>query len=93
MTTPKIGAAVHYFDPKIITKIGYTDGYGRRGIGPYHAVVINDEGPGLHLQLFLPDVGHLQSKDVLHKDAEGRKADAPYWDWTDAMARARAARA
>lgn len=89
---PGIGKSVHFYDPSLIGRIGRIRGYGDRGIGPYHAVVVNDLGAGLELQIFFPEQSvNTQLRAVPHKD--DAKNDKPYWEWADPMAKARAAKA
>lgn len=68
MALPKIGTPVHYYDPSIVLKIGLTQGYDGRGIGPYHAVVINDQGATATLYVYFPGAGPREIKDVEYED-------------------------
>jgi hypothetical protein len=75
-----VGRIVHFYDPRITKRIGWNQGYGGRGEGPYAALVTNDIGDtGLTLWVFPPDVAAQAVKGILHKDeaAPGN----PYWVW------------
>lgn len=89
---PGLGKAVHYYDPNITDRIGRRMGYGGRGAGPYHAVVTNDIGAGVELFVFFPETPGHALQAVSHKD-DARPVGKGYWDWTDSMAKARAAKA
>lgn len=90
MTKPTVGRIVHYYDPKIVQKIGWPDGYGGRGAGPYAAIVTNDVGSGLSLLILFPQAGPLAQDAVPEKpEVDSEKA---YWTWPTSIEKARAAR-
>lgn len=92
---PHIGTFVHYFNPKILQKIGFTDGYGGRREGPYAALVVNDVGQGLTLRVYLPGVSSMEFDAVPHADEVGQNVadrEKGYWDWRQAVDAARAAK-
>ena len=65
---PRIGTFVDYFNPRILQKIGFTEGYGKRYDGPYAALVTNNIGNGVVLHVFLPGVTPIEIADVPHHD-------------------------
>ena len=95
---PKLGQQVHYFDPKMTGRVGLTTGWRARGTGPYLAFVTNERAADdkLDIALFLPQNGGgvMFLTDIPHKPdlKEGEEARLPYWDWTDPLAKARAAK-
>lgn len=87
---PRVGTIVDYFDPTITVKVGLIEGYGGRGIGPYAAMVVNDQGAGLALRVYFPGVNPLDKIMVQHKTkVVAHDPNAPptsgnqngYWDW------------
>jgi hypothetical protein len=79
---PSIGRIVHFYDPKLTTRIGWGQGYGGRGTGPYAAMVVNDLGAGPELAVFTPGhVGGVRHINVKHKDHVDRKEDEVYWEF------------
>ena len=97
---PRIGAIVHYYNAKILTRIGFTTGYGGRAEGPYAAIVTNNLGNGLELLVLFPGITPLGLSDVIHKDdtASGHdsqgnpNSERGYWDWASSLDAARAAK-
>lgn len=88
---PEVGEVVHYFDPKIVQRIGWTEGFGKRGKGPYAAIVSNDLGNGLSLLVLFPGVGGHQTENVAGPESD--HGDKPYWDFRNASQKARAQKA
>lgn len=91
---PGLGEQVHYFDPKVTTRIGWTNGYANRNEGPYLAFVTNDNcGAGfVDLTVFLPGVPPFIVNRVPGPDAV-RTAEQVYWDWKNPAQKARASKA
>jgi len=100
---PRIGTFVDYFNPRLMQRIGFTEGYGKRYDGPYAALVVNNLGAGCVLMVFLPEVSPMEIKDVPHKDkapafvsTDGTNHPASngngYWDWQSPLQGARAAK-
>jgi hypothetical protein len=92
---PAIGEFVHFYDPHLVMRVGFAEGYGGRGVGPYAAIVVNDQDSGLDLHVLYPakqpafvqdKVRERPADDVLAKEAVPK----PYWDWTNASQKARA---
>lgn len=88
---PRIGKFVDYFNPKLMQRIGYTQGYGERAEGPYAALVVNNLGDGLTLLVYLPGVTPMEMKVVPYAE-EPRKGDEGYWEWQTSLEKARAAK-
>lgn len=84
----RIGQPLHYYNPGIVQRIGWTDGYGGRGNGPYHAICINNLGNGLTLLVFLPGVTPIEQVQVPFEDDPSVK-DKGYWAFPDPLAKAR----
>jgi len=89
---PRVGTFVDYFNPRLMQRIGFVEGYGKRFDGPYAALVTNNLGDGCVLFVFLPEVAPMEIKDVPHKDnapafvsQDGTNHPASngngYWDW------------
>jgi hypothetical protein len=100
---PRIGSFVDYFNPRLMQRIGFTEGYGKRYDGPYAALVVNNLGNGCVLQVFLPGVAPMELADVPHKDkaptfvsTDGTNHPASagngYWDWQTLAQSGRAAK-
>lgn len=100
---PRIGTFVDYFNPRLMQRIGFTEGYGRRADGPYAALVTNNIGHGLVLHVFLPGVTPMEIADVPYKDkapayvhTDGTNHPASngngYWEWQTPLQAARAAK-
>ena len=100
---PHIGSFVNYFNPRLMQRIGFTEGYGKRYDGPYAALVINNLGNGCVLLVYLPGVTPMEIVDVPYKDnaptfvsTDGTNHPAQgsngYWDWRIAADTARAAK-
>jgi hypothetical protein len=100
---PRVGTFVDYYNPRLMQRIGFTEGYGKRYDGPYAALVTNNLGDGCELTVFLPDVAPMPLKAVPHKDKapafvsqDGTNHPASngngYWDWQTAVQAARAAK-
>lgn len=73
MSKIPVGSAVQFFDAKIQTKMGWNNGYGGRGKGPYAAIVIGHGGKDdefLTLQVFAPEVPTWQEKLVPARSGE-----------------------
>jgi hypothetical protein len=94
---PQVGEVVYFYDPNLTARIGFAEGYGGRGIGPYAAFVVNDRDGGLDLHVLYPakqpafvqdKVRFKPEEDALAKEAVPK----PYWDWKDASQKARAAK-
>lgn len=85
---PLVGEIVHFYDPPLLKRMGFHEGYGRRGIGPYAALVVNDLGTGLELQVFFPQLQPTFTQSKIPEKSEG--TEKPYWDWTSAIQKARA---
>lgn len=100
---PRVGTFVDYFNPLLMQRIGFTEGYGKRGAGPYAAVVSNNIGSGLTLLVHFPGVTPMEFEAVPHKDkapalvnTDGTNHPAQngngYWDWQTPIQAARAAK-
>ncbi len=100
---PRIGTFVDYFNPRLMQRIGFTEGYGKRFDGPYAALVTNNLGNGCVLLVHLPGVTPMEIVDVPHKDkapafvsTDGTNHPASagngYWDWQTGVQAARAAK-
>lgn len=100
---PRIGTFVDYYNPRLMQRIGFTEGYGKRYDGPYAAVVTNNIGDGLVLMVYLPNVAPMELAAVPHKDnapayvsTDGTNHPASngngYWDWQTPIQAARAAK-
>lgn len=100
---PRVGAFVNYYNPRLMQRIGFTEGYGKRYDGPYAALVTNNLGDGLVLHVFLPGVTPMELASVPHKDkapafvsTDGTNHPASngngYWDWQSQTQAARAAK-
>lgn len=100
---PRVGTFVDYFNPLLMQRIGFTEGYGRRYDGPYAALVTNNLGDGCVLCVHLPGVTPMELADVPHKDkapafvsVDGTNHPASngngYWDWQMPIHAARAAK-
>lgn len=100
---PRVGTFVDYFNPRLMQRIGWTEGYGKRFDGPYAALVTNNLGDGLVLMVFMPDAAPAQVVSVPHKDkapafvsTDGTNHPAAngngYWDWQNPTQAARAAK-
>jgi hypothetical protein len=89
---PRIGAVVHYFNPKIITRVGWTLGYGGRAAGPYVAIVTNNLGDGLSLYILFPGIIPVSLDAVVYEDAVTDKTEKGYWTWAQPIDAARAAK-
>lgn len=100
---PRIGTFVDYYNPRLMQRIGFTEGYGGRYDGPYAALVVNNLGNGLVLCVYLPGVAQMEIADVPHRekapafiDTDGTNHPASngngYWDWQAPVQAARAAK-
>jgi len=100
---PRILTFVDYFNPRLTQRIGFIEGYGGRYDGPYAALVKNNIGDGLTLEVFLPGVASAELTSVPHKDkapafvaTDGTNHPAPsgngYWDWQSQTQAMRAAK-
>lgn len=100
---PRVGSFVDYYNPRLMQRIGFTEGYGKRYDGPYAALVTNNLGDGLVLLAFLPGVNPMELVDVPHKDKapafvaqDGTNHPAAngngYWDWQSQTQAMRAAK-
>jgi hypothetical protein len=100
---PRIGTYVDYFNPRLMQRIGFTEGYGKRYDGPYAALVTNNLGNGLTLLAHLPGVAPMELAAVPHKDKapayvsqDGTNHPAQngngYWDWQNQAQAMRAAK-
>ena len=100
---PRIGTFVDYYNPRLMQRIGFIEGYGKRYEGPYAALVTNNVGDGLTITVFMPDVAPMELKAVPHKDKapafvsqDGTNHPAAtgngYWDWQTPIQAARAAK-
>lgn len=100
---PRVGTYVDYFNPRLMQKIGMTEGAGKRADGPYAALVTNNLGDGLTVTVFMPNWAPLEQTDVPHKDKapafvsqDGTNHPASngngYWDWQYPSHAARAAK-
>ncbi len=95
---PRVGKFVDYFNPKLMQRIGFTEGYGKRFEGPYAALVVNNLGAGLTLRVYLPGVSSMEFEAVVHKDEAvgghdrfgAPQAEKGYWDWQSPIEAARA---
>lgn len=100
---PRLGEQVHFFDPKIVGKVGWTTGFRGRGNGPYLAIVTNETSPGkqgrLDLAILMPQAGGgVQFVVDVPYNPEGEDGttatdvprDSSYWDFADDLAKARA---
>lgn len=98
---PRVGTFVHYYNPRLMQRIGFTEGYGKRYDGPYAALVTNNIGDGLVLHVFLPGVTPMELASVPHKDKApafvsqdgtnhpGASGNG-YWEWQSQTQAARA---
>ena len=100
---PRIGTYVDYYNPRLMQRIGFTEGYGKRYDGPYAALVTNNLGNGCVLFVHLPGVAPMELENVPHKDKapaflsqDGTNHPAQngngYWDWQSPIHGARAAK-
>lgn len=97
---PRLGEIVHFYDPELTRKVGFGNGYGNRGDGPYAAIVINDNWPASELDLFvmfpanIAGFAHLKvrRKPDEPDDVKGGQIVKSYWDYRDAAQRARVAK-
>lgn len=100
---PRIGTFVDYFNPRLMQRIGFTEGYAKRYDGPYAAIVNNNLGDGLTLLILLPGVAPMELAAVPHKDnapayvsTDGTNHPASngngYWEWQTPIQAARAAK-
>lgn len=100
---PRVGTYVDYYNPLLMQKIGFTEGYGKRADGPYAAVVTNDLGHGCTLLIHFPGVTPVELEAVPHKDKAPAYANTDgtnhpaqngngYWDWQSPIHAARAAK-
>lgn len=99
---PRIGTYVDYYNPRLMQRIGFTEGYGKRYDGPYAALVTNNLGDGVVLMAFLPGVAPMELVDVPHKDkapafvaTDGTNHASNgngYWDWQKPIHAAQAAK-
>jgi hypothetical protein len=100
---PRIGTFVDYFNPRLMQRIGFTEGYAGRQEGPYAALVTNNIGDGCTLAVHLPGVQPMELAAVPHKDkapafvsTDGTNHPASngngYWDWQTPLHAARAAK-
>lgn len=99
---PRIGTFVDYYDPRILQRIGMTEGAGKRYDGPYAAVVTNNVGNGLTLFVYMPGWAPVERRDVPHKDSAAAfvatdgtnhpTKNNEYWDWQTPIQSARAAK-
>lgn len=100
---PRVGAFVNYYNPRLMQRIGFTEGYGKRYDGPYAALVTNNLGDGLVLQVFLPGVVPMEIVAVPHKEKAPKFASQDgtnhpnasgngYWEWLSSAQAARAAK-
>ena len=81
---PRVGTFVDYFNPEIMQRIGFTQGYGDRYDGPYAALVINNLGADLVLRVYLPGVNSIEFSQVPHANdvkTDVRTGKKAYWDW------------
>lgn len=92
---PRVGTFVDYYNSRLVQRIGFVEGYGKRFDGPYAALVTNNLGNGCVLHVFLPGVSPMEIVDVPYKDdapvlvsQDGTNHPAQngngYWDWQDA---------
>ncbi len=100
---PRIGSFVDYYNPRLMQRIGFTEGYGKRFDGPYAALVVNNLGNGCVLMVHLPGVNPMEFADVPHKSSApafvsqdgtnhpGQTGNG-YWDWQSPVQAARAAK-
>lgn len=94
---PNIGEIVHFYDPHLPSRIGFANGYGGRGAGPYPGIVVNDRDGGLDLFVMYPDRQPPITQEkvrVRPEDADLAKEAVPkaYWDWTSNTQKARASK-
>lgn len=100
---PRVGTFVDYFNPQLMQRVGFTEGFGKRYDGPYAAIVANNLGDGLVLKVFPPGIDAMEFADVPHKDRapafvalDGTNHPASngngYWDWQSPIHAARAAK-
>lgn len=100
---PRIGTYVDYYNPRLMQRIGFTEGYGKRYDGPYAALVTNNLGDGCVLFVHLPGVAPMELEAVPHKDKapafvshDGTNHPASngngYWDWQSQTQAMRAAK-
>ena len=100
---PRIGTFVDYYNPRLMQRIGMTEGAGKRFDGPYAALVTNNLGDGCVLLVFMPGWAPSEQVDVPHKDkapvyasADGTNqpasSDKGYWDWQSQTQAVRAAK-
>ena len=100
---PRVGSFVDYYNPRLMQRIGFTEGYAKRYDGPYAACVTNNLGDGCTLLVFLPGVAPTELTAVPHKDKapafvahDGTNHPAAngngYWDWQNQAQAMRAAK-
>lgn len=93
---PTIGETVHFYDPGLTRKVGFAEGYGGRKEGPYAAIVANDDLSGLDLFVIYPGRQPPFVHEKVQEKPETPSTEAnpkPYWDYTSAAQKARAAKA
>lgn len=100
---PKLGEIVHFYDPKIVGKVGWNTGFRGRGNGPYLATVTNEKTAGdfgkVDLAIFMPQAGGgvmfvvdvpfnpINEEGLVSSDIP---RDSSYWDFADSLAKGRA---
>lgn len=92
---PLVGEIVHFYDPHLVSRIGFAEGYGGRGKGPYAAIVVNDKPEGLDLFVYYPakQPGFVQEKvrvEPTDEDLAKEAVPKPYWSWLNPAQKARA---
>lgn len=100
---PRVGSYVDYYNPRLMQRIGFTEGYGKRYDGPYAALVTNNLGNGCVLFVHFPGVAPMELENVPHKEKapafvsqDGTNHPAQngngYWEWQSPIHAARAAK-
>lgn len=92
---PRVGDPIDFYDPELVKKIGFHNGYGMRGAGPYAGIVVNDNRPvdELDIYVFYPDLQPAFVREkVKCKPEEGEPVKA-YWDFRDPAQKMRAVKA
>ena len=88
---PRIGTFVHFFNPKLLTGVGMGRGHDGRGEGPYAALVTNNIGDGLVLEIHFPGVV-FQARGIPYKDSPNANSANGFWEWATPIEAARAAK-
>ena len=92
---PTVGETVHFYDPELVKRIGFHNGYAMRGAGPYAGLVVNDNRPSdeLDVYVFYPDLQPAFVREKTKGKTEEGEPTKAYWDYINLAQKARAAKA